>query len=533
MISFSTYFSISFFLVFLPITIISYLVFPQKIRRLILLLSSYIFFWIISGKLILYLLFSTLSIHHIGLWLSILQEENDRLIKGLPKEERKQINATYQSKMRRVLIFAVCIHLGILLTLKYCAFFTVTLNELINFIGFNISFNAPTFMLPIGISFYTLQAISYLFDVYRRKIQADRNLLRLAIFISFFPQIMEGPICRYDQTSEKLWEAPRITYNNLILGLQRMTYGLMKKLVVADRLNLFIQNIFDNYAQYDGFVIAVSAICYTFQLYMDFSGTMDVVIGCAQIFGIDLPENFKRPFFSITISDFWKRWHITLGTWFKDYIFFPMSMSKPLKKLTSRARKHLGNHFGPLVAGSIALFTVWFCNGLWHGAGGQYIFFGLYHFCLILTGSIIEPYVIKAAQKLHISRSCFAYRCFQIVRTAILVCIGELFFRANGLKAGLTMAKSIFTNFTFDTVKNGTFFHIGMDRHDFLIILVVAIIIFIIGILQEKGYSIREMLNRRNIVIRYAFYYALILFIIIFGAYGRGYVPVDPIYAGF
>ena len=211
-----------------------------------------------------------------------------------------------------------------------------------------------------------MQAVAYIFDVYRRKIPADRNLLRLALFMGFFPQIMEGPICRYSETAEQLWAAPMLRYQNLTFGLQRILFGLMKKIVIADRLNLLIKNIFTGYESYDGFVIAVAAVCYTIQLYMDFSGAMDLVIGSGQIFGMKLPENFQRPFFSKTISEFWKRWHITLGAWFKDYIFYPLSMSKPLKKLTARARKRLGNHFGPLLSGAIALFCVWLCNGLWH-----------------------------------------------------------------------------------------------------------------------------------------------------------------------
>lgn len=307
----------------------------------------------------------------------------------------------------------------------------------------------------------------------------------------------------------------------------------MKKIVIADRLNLLIKNIFTGYESYDGFVIAVAAVCYTIQLYMDFSGAMDLVIGSGQIFGMKLPENFQRPFFSKTISEFWKRWHITLGAWFKDYIFYPLSMSKPLKKLTARARKRLGNHFGPLLSGAIALFCVWLCNGLWHGAGWKYIFFGMYHFALILAGSIVEPLVVQVTKKLHIQRSSLPYRCIQIVRTAILVCIGELFFRAHGLRAGLTMFKRIFTHFSLDAVQDRSIFTVGMDKHDCLIISIALILIFIISVLKERNVPIRERIASKNAVVRFAAYYALILSIVIFGAYGTGYVPVDPIYAGF
>lgn len=532
MFSISTYFSVECLLLLLA-TVLLYAVFPQKIRRYLLLLSSYVFFFSVSGKLLGYLLFSTLSVHHIGLWLADVQNECSSALKTCEKEEKKALKAVYQKKQRRIMTFACFLHIGLLVILKYTPFFGANINSLFKLAGSEFKFNLPHFLIPIGISFYTLQAVAYLFDVYRKKIPADRNLLRLALFMSFFPQIMEGPICRYSDTAEALYEAPKMHYDNFVLGAQRILFGLMKKLVIADRLNLLIQNVFEEPNKYDGFVICLSAVGYTFQLYADFSGTMDLVIGAAQMFGINLPENFKRPFFSATISEFWKRWHITLGTWFKDYIFFPVSMSKPMKKLTSNARKKLGNHYGPLIAGAVSLFCVWFCNGLWHGAGWNYIFFGMYHFVLILCGNIIEPTAIKIAQKLHINRSAFPYRCMQITRTFILVCFGELFFRAEDLSKGFEMFGKIFTDFTFATLKDGSLFKFGMDGHDYIIIIVSAVLLFIIGILQEKGIQIRSSIAKKNIAVQFAVYYALILFIVIFGAYGTGYVPLDPIYAGF
>lgn len=532
MFSITTYFSAEC-LILLLATALLYAILPQKLRRWVLLLSSYIFFFSVSGKLLGYLLFSTLSVHHISLWLADVQNECSALTKGCERAEKKAINAVYQKKQRKILALACFIHIGLLILLKYTPFFGKNLNDLFKLLNWSFSFKVPTYLIPIGISFYTLQAVAYLFDVYHKKIPADRSLLRLALFMSFFPQIMEGPICRYSDSAEALYEAPRMRYDNFILGSQRILFGIMKKLVIADRLNLLIQNVYSEPKTYDGFVMALGAIGYTFQLYADFSGTMDLVIGAAQMFGIKLPENFKRPFFAATISEFWKRWHITLGTWFKDYIFFPVSMSKPMKKLTSNARKKLGNHYGPLIAGAVSLFCVWFCNGLWHGAGWNYIFFGMYHFVLILCGNIIEPSAIKIAQKLHINRSAFPYRCIQIARTFILVCFGELFFRAEGLSKGLKMFSKIFTDFTFATLKDGSLFKFGMDKQDYIILIVSAVLLFIIGILQEKGINIRNSIAKKNIAVQFAVYYALILFIIIFGAYGTGYVPLDPIYAGF
>lgn len=529
----TSYCSLAYLLIFLPAVMIVYSVTPKKHRWIALLAANYVFFWCFSGKLLGFLLFSTLSVHHFGLWLARLKEECKVQCQGKEKEEKRTVKAKFQKRQSKVIFLAVVIHVGILAVLKYTPFFGTNLNLLLEKCGVGFQLTVPEFVLPLGISFYTMQALSYLFDVYYGKLQADENLPRLALYMSFFPQIMEGPICRYSDTAGQLWQGERITYQNLIFGIQRILFGLMKKVVVADRLNLLIKTVFEDYDKYDGGIIAVAAICYTCQLYMEFSGTMDVVIGSGEIFGIRMPENFRQPFFSRSISDFWTRWHITLGTWFRDYIFYPMSMSKSLKKLTLSARKRLGNHFGPLLSGTIALFCVWICNGLWHGAAWSYIFFGMYHFALILLGNIFEPAIQKVTKKLHIDRSCLAYRLFQIFRTSVLVCIGELFFRASGLRVGLSMFKKMIENFTFDSVRTQEVFKLGTDKHDFLIAAIAVLIVFIISCLKEKKIGIRSGLSKKNIVLRWAVYFSLILFIVIFGAYGSGYVEIDPIYASF
>ena len=370
-------------------------------------------------------------------------------------------------------------------------------------------------------------------DVYRGMLKADNNIFRLALFMSFFPQIVEGPICRYEQTANQLWNVSKIEHSNLVQGSQRILYGMMKKIVVADRLNPLIQEVFTNFGQYDGGIIALSAVCYTIQLYMEFSGTMDAVIGTAQIFGVTLPENFSRPFFSKTISDFWARWHISLGGWFKDYIFYPVTLSKPVKNLTIKLKKKVGKYFSLIAASAIALFCVWSCNGLWHGAAWNYIFFGMYHFVLILMGNIVEPGMKQVRKALHINTDKLSFQIFQMVRTAILVVIGELFFRCHGLKSGFIMFKKMLTEFSVSSFNLETMEYMGLDRFDIGIVGVTLLIVLIISILQERGVKIRQSLVNQPLAIRWTIIYALIFFVIIFGAYGLGYIPVDPIYAKF
>ena len=527
------YCSALYLAVFLPITLLIYAVTSKKKRWLVLLIASYIFFLSLSGKLIVYLLFSTLSIHHFGLWIDRLNKKRDEEIEILNRDERKSVKEIYKKRINKVVFLAVIIHIGLLIALKYTGFFGENINDLLELLGFSFKLKIPKIVVPIGISFYTLQGLSYIIDVYKGKIKADDNLGRLALFMAFFPSIMEGPICRYNDTAEALYEGSLITYKNICFGSQRILWGLMKKMVIADRLNPFIEYIFCNYNDLDGGIILFGAIFYTIQLYMDFSGTIDVVIGSAEIFGIKLPENFKQPFFSKNISDFWTRWHITLGTWFRDYIFYPVSLCKPMKKITLVSRKALGNHYGPLLAGSIALFLVWLSNGLWHGAAWTYVFFGMYHFVLILLGRIFEPLFKKIIEKLHINKENFVYKGMQIIRTTILVFFGELIFRANNLTSAFQMIGKIFTNFTFNSIGNGSVLDLGLDLPDFIIVAIFTFVIFIISILKENKVNVRQSIANKKLVIRWIIYYALILSVVLFGAYGEGYKPVDPMYAQF
>ena len=528
----SAFFSVSYLGLFLPLAVVFYELTPKKWKNYALLLLSCGFYWLISGPYIGYLLLSVLAIYGFGLWMQNIFARRDGAVKAAEKPDRKAIKKAYNQKARWVLTLAVVLHVGLILVLKYSGFFMMNVNAL-----FGTGFAIPSYVKPLGLSFFILQSISYLVDVYRQTVKADRNLPRLGLFLSFFPAIVEGPICRYSQTAQALWEAKPIRYENLTLGLQRILFGLMKKLVVADRLNPIVEELFASPGSYPGYMSLLAGILYTVQLYMDFSGSMDAVCGTAQIFGIIMPENFKRPFFSKNISEFWTRWHITLGTWFRDYIFYPVTMSGPLKKLTGAARKKLGNHFGPLVAGSIALLCVWFSNGLWHGAAWHYVAFGLYHFVLILMGNIFAPYLKQVNDRLGLSSEKKLFHLWQMLRTTVLVIFGELIFRADSMSMAFTLLKNIFahfdlTGFAYNDLK-AALSAADCDVLDLLIVGITTGIVLVISILQEKGIRIRETLNEKPIAIRWAVWYALILFVIIFGAYGVGYTPIDPMYANF
>ena len=511
------------------IVIIFYNLFPKKIRPFYLLIFSWLFFALMSKWLIVFLLLTITSIYISTIIMSRIEKEKKETLKEIKEEDKKIIKHKFQKKKRIILILCLLFNISFLFVFKYLKFFTLNLNYILNLFNMSYEFSIIKLIAPIGISFYTLQALSYLFDVYNNKQEADKNYFRVALFMSFFPSIMEGPITRYSDTAEDLFKGEKITYDSLCYGLQRILWGLFKKIIIADRLNILVKTVFNGYENFSGPIIFLGAICYTVMLYMDFSGAMDVVLGIGDIFKVRVPENFKQPFFSKNISEFWTRWHISLGAWFKDYIYYPISLSKPMKNLTLKLRKSLGNHYGPLLSGTIALLVVWLLNGLWHGAGWTYILFGLYHFIMISIGNITRPYFNKLYIKLNISKSKILH-IMQILKTTFLVIIGELIFNSNTVKDAFIMIKKIFTSFKVSSFELSS---LGLDIPDCFILVISLLAVFIIGIKREKDINIRENISKKPIVIRWIIFYVLIFSILIFGAFGPGYEPVDPMYADF
>lgn len=519
--------------VFLPIVLLAYQVTPKKIRWLTLLLSGYVFFWMISGKLVIYLIGTAIFTHHIGVWLADLKLQSKMETTGKDRRECAAIKKQYKKKEKMVLAGGVILLLSILAYLKYYNFFERNVNVMLEAAGSPIFLTAKELLLPIGISFYTLQAIGYMADVYWEKIPAQQHPGKIALFLGFFPQIMEGPISMYSQTSDALWEGRPITGNNLSKGIVRILWGLFKKMIIADRLYVLVTTVFENYEQYSGVIIAAAAIAYTIQLYMEFSGCMDIIIGSGKMFGVDLPENFRQPFAARNAAEFWRRWHITLGTWFKTYVFYPVSVSGIVKKWNRFGRKYLGKYITKLGVSALALFPVWLCNGLWHGPRWSYIFYGMYYFVILLGGIALEPVRNKFINICRMNEDAFYFKIPRILKTWMIIFVGELFFRANGLYAGLKMFRSIFRDFGLHKLWDGTFLTFGLDKADYLIIAAGCAVVVFVGMIKERELLGEAGLMKLYLPARWAVYYGLILAVVIFGAYGIGYQQVDLIYAGF
>ncbi|RNM29489.1 MBOAT family protein [Erysipelothrix rhusiopathiae] len=494
---------------FLPIVMIAYQLCNKKYRYLVMLLGSITFYLLMSSKLIVYLLLISLSTYVIGLGLSQSKQKYKRFL----------------------LCLGILIPLGILTVFKYYNFIGENLNSVIK--GFELTIPYRKFIQPIGVSFFSLQAISYLVDVKMGKTKAEQNPLKILLYLLFFPTIIEGPIARYDQVIPQLSAGEAITYSSLTFGLQRILWGLIKKIVIADRLDPFVGSVFKNVDTNGGVVILIAILAYTLQLYSEFSGTMDIVLGSAEIFGVKLPENFNQPFFSRSASEFWRRWHMTLGGFFKDYIFYPISLSKFNRKLTKSLKAKIGKRYSRLVPTLGALLLVWICNGLWHGAQWQYLAYGMYYFVIIALGMILEPIFSGFFHKTKINRESRILDGFRWVRTMVIVNVGMMLFRSHGLSKALSMFIKMIQDFNVNQIVDGSLLNKGMDIHDFGIILIGFTIMVVVGFLKENHIQIRSRIAQWKSYIRIPFYYAAMLFLVIFGAYGYGYAIVELIYANF
>lgn len=519
---------------FLPFVMFIYAVSPKKIRRIVLLLAGYVFFWSFSRWLVIYLIGMTTLIYGAGLWIDHLKTEGKKKAKEQEsKENRTAVRKQYKAREKRTLIAGIVILLGILAYLKYCNFFVANLNRIFTAAGKQAFLHPQTLLIPIGISFYTLEAVGYMADVYWGRIRAEKNWLKIALFLGFFPQIMEGPISTWNETADAIWECRSVCMQNLAQGAMRIVWGLFKKMVIADRLYVIVQAVFEQYEQYHGVIILVGAVTYTLQLYMEFSGCMDIVIGSGNLFGVALPENFRQPFFAGNASEFWRRWHITLGAWLKAYVFYPVSVSGLVKKWNHFGRDHIGKYLTRMGVFALTLFPVWISNGLWHGAQWNYIFYGMYYFVILLAGEAVAPAREWILKKFRLNEKALYWKIPQTLKTWAIIFTGEMFFRANGLKAGIHMFRSIFYDFGLHRLWDGSLLHLGLTVADLGAAIMGVLVVAVYDILKERELLNWGKLQQMSVPVRWSLYYALIFAVILFGAYGIGYQQVDLIYAGF
>ena len=512
------------FILFVLVALILYYVVPKRIQWIVLLCMNMLFY-VYAGLSGIIFIVTTIVTTYAGA--RLIYREKDRSVRfieehkcDISRDEKKKLKNISLRKQKMFLTIVLFINFGILAVLKYTNMFIVTFT----------TFNTVDFILPMGISFYTFQSIGYMIDVYRGVADAEKNPFRYALFVSFFPQLVQGPISRWNDLKKSLFESHVFSWVNIQYGFERILWGYFKKMVIADRAAIGLATIQSDVSVYYGAYAFVGMLLYAIDLYADFTGGIDITIGVAQMFGITMDENFRQPYFSRSISEFWRRWHITLGTWMKDYIFYPFSLSKSMAKFGKWSKKKFGNNVGKLLPVGLADILVFFVVGVWHGAAWKYIMYGIYNGVIVAGSGMLAPVYAKIQEKLHINPKKWWYQGFCIIRTFILVNIGFYFDMANDLRAANAMLVQTVTKAHISQLSMAAVKAVGLTSQDLLIVIAGCIIIFVVSLLKEKGINIRETIASYNIVIRWIIYIGFIMFILI---YGSTSTTSDFIYANF
>lgn len=518
------------FLIFALITVCVYYAIPKSWRWLVLLTASYAFYLLSSPKTFIFVLMTTAVTFFGGRYICRCNSAHKAYVDAhkseLDREAKKALKAANQKKKRKAVALILVIDFGILAVLKYFSVYMVALGLGGHFLDHGV------LLIPLGISFYTFQSAAYIFDIYRSKITADTNIAKFALFTAFFPQIIQGPISRHDQLAHQLYEGHDFSYRNLTHGAQLVLWGFFKKLVIADRVAILCNEVFDNSGDYTGGAVFVALLFYTIQIYADFSGGIDIARGVAQCMGIDMTHNFNRPYFSDSLSEFWRRWHMSLSFWCRDYIFYPIAMSKFFGKLGKNLRSVFGDRVGKLVPIIIAQYATFITIGLWHGADFRFIAYGLYNGTIIVLSLLLEPYFSKAIKALHINTQSKLWKGFCIIRTFFIVVCGRVFPRAASFSVAVTMFFSMF-KFNHGVPFSETILSLGLTDVDFLIIIVACIVWFVVSYIEETRGQLRDVLDTKPLALRWAILLLCFAAVVALGIYGPGYDASAFIYRGF
>ncbi len=496
------------FLIFFPIVTLFYFVIPHRWRYLWLLLASYYFYMCWNPKYALLMATSTVIT-----WVSgLLIDRSDKLVYGTTRTDKRK--GELEKKLWVALSFIS--NLSILFFFKYFDFAIENINSVLA--AFHMALVQPSFdvLLPVGISFYTFQALSYTMDVYRGEIYAERNILKYALFVSFFPQLVAGPIERSKNLLIQFNRKHYFEYDRVKKGLQLMLWGFFMKLVIADRVAMVVDQVYNNWEQYAGVEIMLATVFFAMQIYCDFNSYSSIAIGAAQVMGFTLMENFRQPYFAVSAADFWRRWHISLSTWFRDYLYIPLGGNRK-----GKPRKYINT------------MIVFLTSGLWHGASWNFVVWGGLNGIYQVIGEVTKPYREQVKSLLHINGQSKWYRLVQISITFVLINITWVFFRASSFTVAIQMLQRMVTVSNWHILLDGTLFTLGMDQKDFIVALIAIAILWFVDLCHSKKISLREWMSRRNIVFRWTCYYIAIFMVLIFGIYGPGYDAAAFIYFQF
>ncbi|MBQ9983240.1 MAG: MBOAT family protein [Lachnospiraceae bacterium] len=530
-----SYTSLVYFLL-ITITCVVYYIVKTNYRWIVLLMANFVFYASAGWDNLIFLVISIIITYFVSVKMSNLQNECKEVIKQgeYDRKEKKEIKETYKKKQRRYLQVGLFTVIGILVVVKYTNFILGNVYNVLDLFGVSNKGTMLGLIVPLGISFYTFQMIAYLMDVYNGE-EAQRNFFKYALYSSFFPSVVQGPIPRYHHLGEQLFVGHAFQIDNIRIGVMQILWGLVKKLVLAEKLAVFVNKIYGNYESYEGVILMVATAAFSIQIYADFAGCMDIVTGTARLFGIRLQPNFIRPYFSKTMPEFWRRWHASLGSWFKDYVFYPFSISDISLKLNKNARNKLGNEAGRIIAASMPILVVWSLTGIWHGAEWKYVAWGLFHGMLIILSTIFTPYNDKLSEKLKINRDAWWFRLFQMARTFVLCCVGRVFFRAANIGAAVGIFKQTFATTGVWRIMGDNLYKYGLSKRSCCLVVILTVALLVASVLEERSKSenIIEIIDKKHVVIRFVVAYILLFTVLLFGTYGPGDQAANFIYEQF
>ncbi len=487
------------FLIFFPIVVGLYLVLPKKARYVWLLVASYYFYMSWNPKYVVLILITTVVTYLMGI-----------LIGKDKNTGRKKL----------YMILGLILNFGLLIFFKYFDFIIGNMNRVLRLANISVIENPFDFLLPVGISFYTFQAIGYCIDVYRGETEPEKNFIKYALFVSFFPQLVAGPIERSKNFLAQIGEIGKkrlYTREGIVSGFGMMLWGLFMKMVIADRVSVIVDVLFNRAYMIGTFDGMAGAAAFSLQIYADFAGYSAIAIGAARIMGFELMENFNTPYFATSIADFWHRWHISLSTWFRDYVYIPLGGNRK-----GKARKYLN------------IMITFLLSGLWHGAAWSFVLWGALHGIYQIVGDLIKPLKEKADKVLGFRRTTVGYRIGQILITDVLVAFAWIFFRAGSMKTAVMYIGGIFTRFNPWVFFDMSFYNMGLDFQEIHILMFGIILLLAVSVVRyKKKTDIGNFLLSQDLLFRWVVFVALIVMIITFGEYGVEFDSSKFIYFDF
>jgi len=491
------------FLIFFPIVVLVYFVLPVKVRYLWLLAASYYFYMCWNVKYALLILASTVITFASGLLIDRINHSH--------RDSQKQA-----ALKKTVVAVSIISNLGILFFFKYFNFMLGSISWL--FAQFHVQLQVPAFdvILPVGISFYTFQALSYTMDIYRNEIYAEKNFFRYALFVSFFPQLVAGPIERSKNLLKQLAVPQKFSFDNLREGLLLMLWGFFLKIVAADRIAVLVDTIYGDYVHYQGMYLIVATLLFLVQIYCDFSGYSTIAMGAAKVLGIQLMENFAAPFLASSVAGFWRRWHISLTSWFKDYLYIPLGGSRK-----GKFRKYVNK------------MIVFLVSGLWHGADFSFVAWGGINGFYQVIGEMLQPARNAVVKGLHLRRESLGHKLVHVIGTFLLVDFSFIFFRADSFLDACKIILSIFTIRNPWIILDGSLTECGLNGKNLGLIVVAIAVILFADFCKIKGITIRKVILKQDYWFRWLFIALAIVVIVTFGIWGPNYNEANFIYFQF